>query len=127
MADMTHFVSKKGPRALGPYSSAVDTGELVFLSGMGPADPETGTIITGDVDVQARRTLDNIGIVLGELGLNFSNVAKTNIYLTDISDFAKINEIYAEYFTKPYPARTTVQVAALPAGISVEIEVVAKK
>jgi 2-iminobutanoate/2-iminopropanoate deaminase len=119
------FLSEKGPRPGGPYSSAVISHGFVFLSGMGPTDPVTNKNLLGGVQEEMPQVMANIATVLGELNLDFSDVVKTNIYLTDINDFATANEIYKSYFASDYPARTTVQVAKLPTGIHVEVEMVA--
>jgi 2-iminobutanoate/2-iminopropanoate deaminase len=114
------------PAAVGPYSHAVRTGRLVYLSGQTPIDPATGTLVTGDVGEQTRRVFANLGAVLAAAGLSFADVVKANVYLTDMADFATMNQVYGETFTEPFPARTTVAVAALPLGAAVEIEVVAQ-
>jgi 2-iminobutanoate/2-iminopropanoate deaminase len=114
------------PAAVGPYSHAVRTGRLVYLSGQTPIDPATGTLVTGDVGEQTRRVFANLGAVLAAAGLTFADVVKANVYLTDMADFATMNQVYGETFTEPFPARTTVAVAALPLGAAVEIEVVAQ-
>lgn len=120
----TCFSSKTfGPSKL--YSTAVEAGGLLFVSGMGPADPETGVVRKGDFDSQIERVLQNLGIVLEEMGLAYTDVVKTNIYLADMENFARANEAYTRYFTQDLPARTTVQVARLPGDIAVEIELVA--
>ena len=118
------FVSKTfGKSKL--YSTAVQAGGFYFVSGMGPVDPESGTAEKGSFDHQMVRVMDNLGIVLRELGLDYKDVVKTNIYLSDIQNFEKANEIYTGYFTEDLPARTTVQIACLPGEIGVEIELVA--
>ena len=100
-------------------------GDLLFVSGQVPLDPATGTIVEGDITVQTRRVLDNIGAVLGSAGLSFAHVAKTTIFVADMGDFAKVNEVYGSYFTEPFPARATVQVARLPKDARVEIDAIA--
>lgn len=118
------FSSKTfGPSRL--YSTAVQAGGLAFISGMGPTDPATGKVEKGGFGAQIHRVLQNLGIVLKELGLSYSDVVKTNIYLSDMENFAQANEVYTQYFTQDLPARTTVQVARLPGDIAVEIELVA--
>lgn len=114
------------PAAVGPYSHAVRHGELLFLSGQAPLDPESGTVVEGGVEAQTRQVLANLEAVLTAAGATFEDVLKANIYLTDLADFHAVNAIYAEKFTEPYPARTTIGVAGLPLGISVEIELVAR-
>jgi 2-iminobutanoate/2-iminopropanoate deaminase len=113
------------PGAIGPYSQAVRSGRLVFCSGQIPLDPKSGQIVAGDIAAQTRRVLDNIGAVLKADGLTFDHVVKTTIFLTNLGDFQTVNEIYGSYFKQDPPARSTVQVAALPKGANVEIEVTA--
>ena len=112
------------PAALGPYSHAVKTGNLLFLSGQLGLDPKSGTLPEGVV-AQAEQSFANIEAVLAAAGATFDNVVKATVYLADINDFKAVNEVYATKFTEPYPARSAVQVAALPAGALVEIEVTA--
>jgi 2-iminobutanoate/2-iminopropanoate deaminase len=111
--------------AIGPYSPALHVGNLLFVSGQIPLDPATGQLVGGDITVQTRRVLDNIGELLKAGGASFAQVAKTTIFLADLADFAVVNEIYATYFSEPYPARATVQVARLPRDVRVEIDAVA--
>jgi 2-iminobutanoate/2-iminopropanoate deaminase len=111
--------------AIGPYSPALRIGNLLFLSGQIPLDPATGQVVEGDIAVQTRRVLDNMGALLQAGGAEFAHVAKTTIYLADMADFAIVNEIYATYFSQPYPARATVQVARLPRDVRVEIDALA--
>ena len=113
------------PAAVGPYSQAVRVGSTIYCAGQIPLDPKSGQIVSQDISAQTRRVLDNITAVLGAEGLSFENIAKTTIFLTDLADFQTVNEIYASYFTKEPPARSTVQVAALPKGARVEIEAIA--
>jgi 2-iminobutanoate/2-iminopropanoate deaminase len=110
---------------IGPYSQAVRTGDLLFLSGQIPLDPATGQMVDGDIAVQTRRVMDNLAAVLASAGLSFANVVRTTIYLVDLSDFARVNEVYGSYLTEPFPARATVQVARLPRDARVEIDAVA--
>ena len=119
--------TSKAPNALGPYSQAIVTDTLIFCSGQGPMDPETNTIVEGDVAVQTERTMENIKAVLAELGLDFSDVVKSTCYLADMDDFKAFNEVYGSYLTEPYPARTTIEAARLPLDIKVEIEVIAQQ
>lgn len=114
------------PRAVGPYSHAVRAGELVYLSGQTPLDPLTGALVEGDTATQTKQVFTNLAAVLTAAGLIFENIVKVNVYLTDLSDFAAMNEVYAQVFSEPYPARTTVAVAGLPLGAQVEIELVAQ-
>ncbi|HOV93829.1 MAG TPA: Rid family detoxifying hydrolase [Spirochaetales bacterium] len=119
------FNSKEAPAAIGPYSHATKVGGLVFLSGQLGIEPATGQLVQGGIAKETGRALQNIGIILTEMGLTFSNVAKTTVFLRDIADFKAVNDVYALFFTNPCPARSAVQVAALPMNASVEIEVVA--
>jgi 2-iminobutanoate/2-iminopropanoate deaminase len=113
------------PEAVGPYSQAIALGNLLFTAGQIPLDPATGTLVAGDAAAQAEQVLKNIGAVLKANGMTYANVVKTTVFLTDMADFAKMNEVYAKYFTTPYPARSTIQVAGLPKGANVEIEAIA--
>jgi 2-iminobutanoate/2-iminopropanoate deaminase len=113
------------PAALGPYSQAVRAGSTVFCAGQIPLDPKTGEIVSGGIEVQTRRVLDNLTAVLKAEGLTFGDIVKTTIFLMDLGDFQKVNEVYGSYFKEAPPARSTVQVAALPKGARVEIEAIA--
>ena len=113
------------PAAVGPYSQAVRAGSLIFCAGQIPLDPKSGQIVSQDIGEQTRRVLDNITAVLKAEGLTFDHIAKTTIFLTDLGDFQTVNEIYATYFKQQPPARSTVQVSALPKGARVEIEAIA--
>ena len=115
----------KSPTAVGPYNHAVRTGDLLFCAGQIPIEPATGNLVTGDIKVQTDRVLQNIKVILDDQKLTFANVVKSTVFLTDLADFAGMNEVYAKYFTESFPAPSTVQVVALPKGASVEIEVVA--
>ena len=115
----------RAPAAVGPYSQAVVDGDRVYLSGQIPLDPATGKLVGGDIDAQTRRVLDNIRAVLEAAGSGLDKVCKTTVFVTDLRDFAAINQAYASYFPTDPPARSTVQVSALPLGASLEIEVVA--
>lgn len=119
--------SKRGPAALGPYSPAVWAGDFLYLSGQTPVDPASGELVTGDVGTQTNRVFDNFELVLRDAGLSLDDVIKCNVYLADMADFAAMNAVYGKRFTKPYPARTTVAVRALPRDAQVEIEMVAKR
>jgi len=118
--------SPDAPRAVGPYSQAVVADNHLFLSGQTPIDPATGTLGDGDVGTQTQRCFDNLAAVLAAAGLSLDEVVKVNVYLTSMDDFAAMNEVYARQFVEPYPARTTVAVAALPLGARIEIELVAR-
>jgi 2-iminobutanoate/2-iminopropanoate deaminase len=117
--------TSEAPAAIGPYSQAVRSGNLLFCSGQIPLDPKSGQIVSGDIATQTRHAVDNIGAVLKAEGLGFENIVKTTIFLTDLADFQTVNEIYGSYFKSQPPARSTVQVSALPKGAKVEIEVIA--
>lgn len=117
--------TKDAPGAIGPYSQAVRCGDLLFLSGQIPLDPATGQLVTGDIAAQTRRVMENLRAVLAAAGCTFADVVRTTIYLADMAHFAAVNEAYGACFEPPYPARATVQVAALPRGAQVEIDVIA--
>ena len=116
------FLTQNGPKAIGPYSTAVISGDTVYMSGMLGIDPATGKLAEGGVEAQAKQSLTNIQTVLTEMGLTPANVVKTTVFLKDLGDFACVNALYAEVFGPDYPARSCVQVAALPSGALVEIE-----
>lgn len=124
---MKVVTSSSAPAAIGPYSQAIDTGALVFCAGQIPLDPVTGEVVGVTAAEQAEQVLKNVNGVLSGAGLTLSNVVKASIFLADMADFAAVNEVYARYFTEPYPARSTFQVAALPKGARVEIEVIAAR
>lgn len=113
------------PAAVGPYSQAVRVGSTIYCAGQIPLDPKSGQIVSGDITAQTRRVLDNVTAVLKAEGLTFENIVKTTIFLTDLADFQAVNETYGSYFKTQPPARSTVQVSALPKGANVEIEVIA--
>jgi 2-iminobutanoate/2-iminopropanoate deaminase len=117
--------TNEAPGAIGPYSQAVRSGSLLFCSGQIPLDPKSGQIVPGDITAQTRRALDNVAALLRAEGLNFDDVVKTTVFLTNLDDFKIVNEIYGSYFKQNPPARSTVQVSALPRGANVEIEVIA--
>ncbi len=115
------------PKAVGPYSQAVQMGDFLFCSGQISIDPKTNEVFTGDIKIQTEMVMKNIEAVLAASGMNFSNIVKTTIFLTNMADFATVNEIYAKAFTAAPPARSTVAVAGLPKGVNVEIEVLAHR
>ena len=122
----TAIRTSEAPAAIGPYSQAIVSGNMIFCSGQIPLDPKTGQIVEGDIEVQTRRVLDNLAAVLAAAGAGWSNVVKTTIFLADLKDFATVNGVYAERFGGAAPpARSTVQAAALPRGARVEIEAIA--
>ena len=116
-----------GPEVKGPYSPAVVCGDLVFVSGQGPVDPETGEVVRGKSVDEFRVAIDNVRIVLEAAGSSLDDVLKVTLYLADMDDFAAVNEVYSEYFGEVPPARTTLQAARLPLGIKVEIDVIASR
>ena len=115
----------KSPAAVGPYNQAVRIGDFLFCAGQIPIDPASGNLISGDIKAQTERVLQNVRAILDDQKLTFANVVKTTVFMTSLADFAGMNEVYAKHFTSDFPARSTVQVAALPKGANVEIEVVA--
>jgi 2-iminobutanoate/2-iminopropanoate deaminase len=115
------------PDPVGPYSVVTEAGGLVFVSGQGAIDPETKQLVTGGVAAETDQVMRNIGAILGDVGLGYPDIVKTTIFLADIGDFPTVNEIYGSYVGDAKPARSTVQVAALPLGIQVEIEVIAAR
>ena len=119
--------TEKAPKPLGPYSQAIIDGDLIFVAGQGPANPSTGKTDLGDVKVETKRTLENLRAILEAAGSSLDHVLKCNVYLRDINDFAAMNEVYQTFFSAPFPARTTIQAGALPGGIAVEIECIAKR
>jgi 2-iminobutanoate/2-iminopropanoate deaminase len=125
MLTKTIIKPAKSPAAVGPYNHAVRVGDLLFCSGQIPLDPKDGTLVPGDIKAQTERVLQNIQAVLDDQGLTFAHVVKSTVFLTSLGDFAGLNEVYAKYFPENFPARSTVQVAGLPRGASVEIEVIA--
>jgi len=119
------IATESAPRAIGPYSQAVLANGFAFLSGQLPLDPATNQIVEGDVVVQTERVFENLGAVLEACGSSLEKVVKTTVFLRDMADFARMNEVYARYFAANAPARSTVQVARLPRDVSVEIDVIA--
>jgi len=122
-----HLESTHGPKALGPYSSGVWAGDLLYLSGQTPVDPANGELIKGDIAAQTNRVFDNFAAVLKDAGLSLDDVVKCNVYLTDMANFAAMNATYEKRFSKPYPARTTIGVKQLPKDAMVEIEMIARR
>jgi len=117
--------STDAPKAIGPYSQAVRAGQLLFVSGQVPLDPATGEMVAGDIAAQTQRVFENLGAVLKAGGRSFNDVVRTTVFLADMNDFAEVNKIYGTYFSEPYPARATVQVARLPKDARVEIDAIA--
>jgi len=120
-------ITADGAAVVGPYSHAVRAGKLLYLSGQTPLDPTTGKLLDADVRVQTAQCFQNLFAVLKAAGLTPGHVVKVNVFLTDMADFPAMNEVYAAHFEKPYPARTTIGVAALPLGARIEIELIARK
>lgn len=123
---MKAISTEKAPAAIGPYSQAIQVGNLVYTSGQIPIDPATGMIVKGGIKEQTLQSLTNVKAILEEVGLTMSNVLKTTVFMADMGDFADMNSVYAEFFTEPYPARSAVAVKTLPKGALVEIEVIAE-
>lgn len=119
--------SENAPKPIGPYSQAVKVGNLVFLSGQIGIDPKTGNLVAGGIVAETRQVMNNIRAVLAEANLTFENIIKVTIFLSNLADFAEVNQIYSEFFPKDFPARSTVGVQALPKGAKVEIEVIAHR
>ena len=116
----------KAPAAIGPYSQAIQVGNLVYTSGQIPINPVTGVFVEGGIKEQTRQSLQNVKAILEEAGLTMSNVVKTTVFMADMNDFAEMNSVYSEFFNTPYPARSAVAVKTLPKGALVEIEVIAE-
>lgn len=116
-----------GAKPIGPYSTAIENGDLLFISGQIPLDGATGKLVPGDVSAQARQSMENLKAILAAAGMSFANVVKTTIFLVDMGDFAAVNEVYKSYVTEPFPARSTFAVAALPMGARVEVEMIAAR
>jgi 2-iminobutanoate/2-iminopropanoate deaminase len=128
LQDMKKVISTpKAPAAIGPYSQAIQVGNLIYTSGQIPIDPATGQLVEGGIKEQTRQSLSNIQAILQEAGLTMASVVKTTVFMADMADFAEMNSVYAEFFTEPYPARSAVAVKTLPKNALVEIEVVAEK
>lgn len=124
---MKPIVTSAAPAAIGPYSQAIEVNGFVYASGQLPIDPATGAFPEGGVQEQTRQSLLNVKAILEEAGLTLANVVKTTVYLADMSDFAAMNEIYSQFFSQPFPARSAVAVKALPKGALVEVEVIAAR
>ena len=124
---MNVIATKNAPAAVGPYSQAIDCGDRVYCSGQIPLDPQTGAVVEGGLEAQAHQMFRNVKAVLAEAGLSLQNVVKTTVFMTDLGQFGALNAIYAEYFAEPYPARSCVEVSALPKGVLVECEVIARR
>jgi 2-iminobutanoate/2-iminopropanoate deaminase len=123
---MKELISGEGvPKAIGPYSPALKVGNLLFLSGSIPLDPSSGQLVEGGIKEQTTRVMENIKAQLAAAGASFNHVARTTVFMVDLGEFTAMNEIYATYFTAPYPARSTVQVVKLPRDVRVEIDVIA--
>ncbi|HEY1953802.1 MAG TPA: Rid family detoxifying hydrolase [Gemmatimonadaceae bacterium] len=121
------IVTDKAPKPLGPYSQAIIDGQYIFVAGQGCTNPLTGKLELGDVKSETKRTFANLRAILEAAGSSLDDVVKCNVYLRDIKDFAAMNEVYETVFASPFPARTTIQAGALPGGIAVEIECIARK
>lgn len=120
----TPIQTEHAPAAIGPYSQAVRMGGTVFLSGQIPLDPATGELVAGDISAQARRAFDNLKAVCEAAGGTLDQVARLGLYVTDLGDFAAVNSVMAEYFSSPYPARSTIEVSALPKGAAFEVDAI---
>lgn len=124
---MKEIKTDRAPAAIGPYSQAIDVGEKILTSGIIPVIPATGEINGDDAPTQARQAFENLKALLEDAGSSIDRVIKTTVFIKDMNDFARINEVYAEYFSKPYPARSCVEVARLPKDVLIEIEAIAEK
>lgn len=120
-----HVTSSKAPKPIGPYSQAIIAGGLLFVSGQIPIDPATGELVEGDIEAQTEQALKNVVAILKEAKMGPENVVKTTVFLKDLAEFARMNEVYARYLGKEPPARSTVQAAALPRGVKIEIDAIA--
>lgn len=120
----TPIHSDQAPAAIGPYSQAVRAGDTVYLSGQIPVDPDTGELVAGDIEAQARQAFANLKAICEQAGGSLDDVVRAGLYLTDLSQFAKVNAVMAEYFQTPYPARSTIEVPALPKGAKFEVDAV---
>ncbi|WZL71560.1 RidA family protein [Clostridiaceae bacterium 35-E11] len=117
--------TNKAPAAIGPYSQGIQVGNLVFTSGQMPVNTATGELVTGDIQAEARQCLENVAAILEEAGTSMDNAVKLTVFIKDMDQFSKINEVYAEYFPNDKPARSCVEVARLPKDVNVEIEAIA--
>lgn len=117
----------KAPQAIGPYSQAIEVNGMVFTSGVIPINPATGELVTGTIEAQAEQAIGNLAALLEAAGTSTEKVIKTTVFIKDMNDFGKVNEIYAKYFTKDFPARSCVEVARLPKDVLIEIEAIAEK
>lgn len=119
--------TEKAPAAIGPYSQAIEVNNMVFTSGVIPIIPETGELVSGGIEEQAEQAIGNLAALLAEAGVDMENVIKTTVFIKDMNDFAKVNEVYAKYFTTQFPARSCVEVARLPKDVLIEIEAIGVK
>lgn len=124
---MKVVTTETAPKAIGPYSQAVEAGGFIFLSGQIPIDPKTGSLVQAGIEEETRQVMENAGAILQAAGVNFSSVVKATIYLKSMSDFAAVNQVYGEFFSSEPPARATVEVAGLPKGVRIEIDFIAWK
>lgn len=123
---MERIQTEKAPAAIGPYSQAIKTGNLIFCSGQIPIDPATGSIVEGGIEAQAHQALKNVCNLLEAAGSSINKVVKTTVFLADMNDFVTVNGIYAQYFSEPFPARSAVAVKTLPKNVLIEVEVIAE-
>ena len=119
--------TEKAPAAIGPYSQAIEVNGMIFASGQIPLDPATGNVVEGGIKEQTRQALTNASAIMEAAGLSLSNVVKTTVFMADMADFADMNEVYAQFFSEPFPARSAVAVKALPKGVLVEVECIAAR
>ena len=120
----TPINTERAPAAIGPYSQAVRSGNTVYFSGQIPLDPASGEVVPGDIEAQARRAFDNLKAVAEEAGGTLDDIVRLGLYLTDLGEFAVVNAVMSEYFSAPYPARSTIEVAGLPKGVAFEVDAV---
>ena len=124
---MEYISTEKAPAAIGPYTQAIEVNNMVFTSGVIPINPQTGELVTGSIEEQAEQAIGNLAALLKESGVAMENVVKTTVFIKDMNDFAKVNEVYAKYFTSDFPARSCVEVARLPKDVLIEIEAIGIK
>lgn len=124
MSNRAVIATKAAPAAIGPYSQAIKVGNTVWISGQIPLDPETMELVTGGIEAEAERVFQNLAAIAGAAGGSLNDAVKINISLTDLGNFAAVNEVMTRYFDEPYPARACVQVAALPKGVGIEVEAI---